>query len=199
MIRAGLDAGCGACAPQRAASGTVELPEPPAARARQPPSLARAAQSPPTWLKLVRAGSIVTGYVSANGSTWTQVGSTSVTLGASPYVGLAVTSHDTSLLNTASIDSVTLSAGGPPPPPPTSTGDVVIYASDIAASAPHGSWQTATDSLSPNGVKLTTPEQRHRCTRTRRSPTPRDYVDVTFTADAGRPYASGCACARRTT
>jgi regulation of enolase protein 1 (concanavalin A-like superfamily) len=144
-------------------------------------------QSTPTWLKLVRAGSTITGYVSGNGTTWTQVGSTSVSLGTSPRVGLIVTSHDNSVLNTATFDSVTVTGGGTTPPPPTSNGDVVIRASGIPMASLHGSWQQASDSLSPDGVKLTTPDNGVAITSAPQA-APADYVDVTFNAEANKPY-----------
>ena len=147
--------------------------------------IAGAAQSRPTWLKLVRAGSTITGYVSGADS-WTQVGSTTVSF-ATSYVGLAVTSHDNSVLNTATFDSVTVAGGGTAPPPPTSNGDVVIHASSIPASALHGAWRTASDSLSPNGVKLVTPDNGVAITSAP-SATPTHYVDVTFNAEANKPY-----------
>src|SRR5258708_9305135 len=53
--------------------------------------IAGATQPPPVWLKLTRAGSTISGYVSADGSSWTQVGTTSTTMG-SANIGLAVTS-----------------------------------------------------------------------------------------------------------
>ena len=75
--------------------------------------LARGRDDPvPAWLKLVRSGSTVTGFVSADGSTWTTVGSTSVALGSTASVGLAVTSHNTGQLNTATFDSVAVTASG---------------------------------------------------------------------------------------
>ncbi len=68
--------------------------------------LAGATQAFPAWLKLVRSGTTVIGYVSADGNTWTQVGSTTVSMATNAYIGLAVCSHDTSALNTATFDSV---------------------------------------------------------------------------------------------
>jgi PKD repeat protein len=142
-------------------------------------------QSPPTWLKLVRAGSVVTGYVSSNGLSWMQVGSAFVNLGTEPNAGLAVTSHDTSLLNTATFDSVSLGTGSAPVPP-SPNGDVVIYASDVADSSRFGAWQTAGDSRSPGGVKLTTPDSGFEANAA--LPSPQHYFDVNFLADANRTY-----------
>jgi hypothetical protein len=184
MIRAGLDPSAAHVLINVRPNGSIEF----LSRASQGAttnSVPKALQSPPAWLKLVRAGSVVTGYVSSNGSSWTQVGSTSVNLGASPYVGLAVTSHDTSLLNTANFDSVALTAGSAPAPP-SSTGDVVIYASDVPASARFGAWQTASDTRSPNGVKLTTVNNGFEANAPQASP--QHYVDVNFTADANQTY-----------
>jgi len=61
---------------------------------------------PPEWVRVVRSGSTVTGYSSSNGSSWTRVGSATISLGATVYIGLAVTSHDNTRIVTASIDSV---------------------------------------------------------------------------------------------
>jgi hypothetical protein len=65
--------------------------------------------------------------------------------------------------------------------------DVVVYASDIPASARHGSWSAATDPSSPNGTKLVTPDAGVAQT-TSALASPLDFVDVTFTAQAGIPY-----------
>ena len=60
----------------------------------------------PYWVKLTRAGTTFTAYQSANGSTWTKVGSVTMNLSANTYVGLAVTSHNNTVLATASFDNV---------------------------------------------------------------------------------------------
>ncbi len=62
----------------------------------------------PYWLKLVRSGSRVSAYSSANGSTWTLIGQIKISLGTSVYVGFAVTSHKDGTLNTATFDNVTI-------------------------------------------------------------------------------------------
>jgi regulation of enolase protein 1 (concanavalin A-like superfamily)/phosphatidylserine/phosphatidylglycerophosphate/cardiolipin synthase-like enzyme len=147
--------------------------------------LAGATQAMPTWLRLTRSGSTVTGEVSADGTSWTTVGTTSVSMATSIFVGLAVTSHTTSAAATATFDNVAVTAGGSGPPPPTP--DVVIYASDVPSSGLHGSWTPAGDGGSPNGVKLATPDNG---TSFPNAPlaSPADYVDVTFNAVAGTPY-----------
>ena len=66
-----------------------------------------------TWLKLTRSGSTITGYVSTNGTTWTaRRRRQPSSIATNARVGLVVTSHDTSQLNTATFDNV--SVGQPP-------------------------------------------------------------------------------------
>jgi hypothetical protein len=57
-------------------------------------------------VKLVRHGSTITAYRSGNGTSWTTVGSASLSLASSVQIGLAVSSHDNSRLAAASFDSV---------------------------------------------------------------------------------------------
>ncbi len=59
----------------------------------------------PYWVKLVRNGNTFTGFVSPNDSSWTLVGSTNVSMAASAFVGMAVTAHNNTLTNTATLDS----------------------------------------------------------------------------------------------
>jgi len=70
----------------------------------------------PVWLKLVRTGTKVTGYTSTDGTTWTTVGTATVTMATSIVAGLAVCSHNTAALNTATFDNVSASVAAPPPP-----------------------------------------------------------------------------------
>lgn len=60
----------------------------------------------PRWLRLQRVGSTFTGSVSADGVTWTVVGSATVTLPGAVLAGLAVTSHQAGVLGTAVFGSV---------------------------------------------------------------------------------------------
>ena len=73
----------------------------------------------PAWVKLVRSGSTFTAYSSTDGSNWSSLGSTTVTMAAGVYIGLAVTAHNNSLLNTSTLDNVAVTAGNTPPPPPS--------------------------------------------------------------------------------
>jgi len=143
--------------------------------------IAGASAAFPVWLKLSRAGDRVTGSISSNGTAWTTVGSVGVTLPANVFAGMAVTSHDPSVLNTAVFDQV---AAGPAPPP-TSAGDIVVYANDVPDSAMHGVWTRASDPTSPQGVKLVTPDNGAASSA---MASPADYLDVTFNAAANTPY-----------
>jgi hypothetical protein len=61
----------------------------------------------PYWVKAVRSGSSFKGYYSANGTSWTLLASTNITMASSATTGLAVCSHDNTALNTSTFDNVT--------------------------------------------------------------------------------------------
>ncbi|HEY1719383.1 MAG TPA: PQQ-dependent sugar dehydrogenase [Verrucomicrobiae bacterium] len=63
----------------------------------------------PYWVKLVRSGDTFTGYVSADGENWRRVDSVTVTMEKKIYVGLALTAHNNSALNSALFDNVSVS------------------------------------------------------------------------------------------
>src|SRR5207302_2330351 len=62
----------------------------------------------PYWLKLTRTGNSLASFYSSDGVAWTSAGSTSVAMGSSVFVGLAVTSHSNVFNSTATIDHVNL-------------------------------------------------------------------------------------------
>ena len=64
------------------------------------------AATAPEWLRLERAGNVVSASMSGDGKSWTTVGSATVTLPGNVLVGVALTSHDDSALATASFDNV---------------------------------------------------------------------------------------------
>jgi RHS repeat-associated protein len=71
----------------------------------------------PYWLKLVRSGSSFSGYVSTDGVTWTQAGSTqTISMAQGVYVGLAVTLSSAAVL----FDNVSISTPTAPAPAITS-------------------------------------------------------------------------------
>lgn len=68
----------------------------------------------PTWLKVTRRGNVFTAYTSQSGSSWTELGSTTLALPPSVLIGLAVTSHNDGVLCTATFDPVVPPQAGPP-------------------------------------------------------------------------------------
>ncbi len=80
----------------------------------------------PSWVRVRRAGNVFTAYISPNGTTWTQRGSSvTIQMGASTFIGLAVTSHRDGALAAAAFSNVNIGATQPPPTgnsPPTITG-----------------------------------------------------------------------------
>jgi hypothetical protein len=71
------------------------------------------ARAAPQWVRLVRAGTRINAYVSADGASWTLIGSEAFVMPAEALVGLAVTSHDTTALASAGFDGVAVTASQP--------------------------------------------------------------------------------------
>jgi len=61
----------------------------------------------PYWVRLVRAGNAFSAYSSPDGATWTLVGTDTIPMASTVYVGLAVSSHVAGTLATAMFDNVT--------------------------------------------------------------------------------------------
>lgn len=64
----------------------------------------------PYWLKIVRSGNTFTAYRSSTGAsgTWTNMGSQTIYMGTTCYIGMAVTSHDDAKICTSTFDYVTV-------------------------------------------------------------------------------------------
>jgi len=74
--------------------------------------------TPPQWVRLTRVGNVFTSDVSADGSTWTAVGSpATITMTSTIYIGFVVSSGSTSTGDTAMIDSLSGNGGWSAPPP----------------------------------------------------------------------------------
>jgi regulation of enolase protein 1 (concanavalin A-like superfamily) len=62
-----------------------------------------------TWLRLVRSGTTITASQSADGTNWTEVGSTANTSFATTcYIGLAVSSGSDTTLNTSQFSNLSV-------------------------------------------------------------------------------------------
>lgn len=75
--------------------------------------------TPPGWVRLVRTGDQFSAYESTNGTNWVIVGTETIPMASSVYVGLAVTSHNTGSTSTATFTDVairrpTASTNAPP-------------------------------------------------------------------------------------
>jgi len=75
-------------------------------------STAGGAFNAPRWVRLDRAGSTLSAYQSADGATWTLVGTDTISMPIQVYVGLAVSSHVAGTNATATFDNVTITGGG---------------------------------------------------------------------------------------
>jgi hypothetical protein len=64
----------------------------------------------PYWVKLVRQGTTFTGYRSLDGVTWTVVGTDTISMTTSVFVGLPVTSHTALAIGTDTFDTVSVSS-----------------------------------------------------------------------------------------
>jgi regulation of enolase protein 1 (concanavalin A-like superfamily) len=67
--------------------------------------------TPPRWVRLDRSGNTFTACYSSDGTSWTLIGTDTITMPQDLFVGMAVTSHNNTTLTTATLDSVTVSQG----------------------------------------------------------------------------------------
>ena len=62
----------------------------------------------PEWVRVTRSGNSLSAYYSANGTTWTRIGTQTITMPTRVYVGLAVTSHKPSATGRGVFTNVTV-------------------------------------------------------------------------------------------
>ncbi len=71
----------------------------------------------PYWVEVVKSGTTFTSYTSPDGVNWSQVGSSeTISMAQNIYIGLAVTSANTSALVTATFDNVSVNSTAAPAP-----------------------------------------------------------------------------------
>jgi hypothetical protein len=80
----------------------------------------------PYFVRLTRAGSAFTAAASANGTSWTTVGSATIAMPSTIFVGLAVSSHVAGTLATATFDGVTV-VQNTLPPSGTTTETIIFF------------------------------------------------------------------------
>jgi len=112
-------------------------------------------QPQPNWLRLARSGNVFSASVSPDGISWTPVGTTTVAMAASAYIGVAVHSAQHGVWVTAQFDNVSVktSAGSTDTVKPTvsisSPASNATVSSTVAISA------TAADNIAVAGVRFT--------------------------------------------
>ncbi len=74
---------------------------------------AAVAGAAPRWVRLVRAGPLVTASLSEDGATWTTMGQRTLSFSGTVYAGLAVSGHSSSQVAAAAFDGVMLSSPQP--------------------------------------------------------------------------------------
>jgi hypothetical protein len=89
-----VSAGKGLAFQRRRATGSISV------------TTAGAAAKAPYWVRLDRAGNTITAYQSPDGAAWTLVGTDTIPMAATVYVGLGVSSHTTAAAAAATFDRV---------------------------------------------------------------------------------------------
>ena len=75
----------------------------------------------PRFVRMARSGTTFTAAASADGVTWTDVGSQTIAMPSTIYVGLAVTSHVSGVNATATFAATSITGSTAPPPAVTQT------------------------------------------------------------------------------
>ena len=104
----------------------------------------------PIWFRLVRQGTQFTAYTSANGTTWTPMGSTTISMSTSVYVGLAVTSRDDAAVVQANFTNVTITSSVEPSATLPATG--TWTSSDVGSPATAGSFSESSGTFIVSGA-----------------------------------------------
>lgn len=81
---------------------------------------------PQAWLKLARSGATITAYSSADGISWTQVGSTTIPMADPATIGIFTCSHNAAAVCSASIDNVSIAPPGFTVPPDIAVAHTVL-------------------------------------------------------------------------
>ncbi|MBC8009054.1 MAG: fibronectin type III domain-containing protein, partial [Burkholderiales bacterium] len=105
------------------------------------------------WVRLVRTANSCTGWISADGVTWTQQGG-SVTLSGPVHVGLHVSSLNNSVLHTSTFDNLTLTPAVPLQAPATPLNLSLVPASSTSVTL---AWSAASGASAYHVKRATTP------------------------------------------
>jgi hypothetical protein len=116
----------------------------------------------PYWVRLIRTGSTITGYISTDGVNWSSQGSVTISsLGSTVDFGLAVSAHNNSALCTATFTHVTLAPPTttttltPQSPNPSNAAQPLWFSASVAGGVPNGDTVTLVDASNSNAVLAT--------------------------------------------
>ena len=108
--------------------------------------------SAPYWVRVQRTGNSFSAFRSADGTTWTQVGTaTTVTMASSIYIGLAATSHLSGTLGTSTVSNVSISTAADTQAPTVPTG---LSSSSVTATSFTLNWTASTDNVGVTGYDV---------------------------------------------
>ena len=106
----------------------------------------------PGWVRLVRTGNTIQGFRSADGVTWTSLGTDVVPMASTVYVGIATTSHNTAATTKAVLDTFKISSALPPASNTAPTVSLTAPASGATYAAPASVPLTATATDSDGSI-----------------------------------------------
>lgn len=112
-----------------------------------------AGQRAPRWLRLTRAGTLVTGATSLDGVAWMDIGSDTIAMAGTIRVGMAVTSHQAGVRARAVFSQVSLSANAATGPLPSGWSNQDI-GSVVSAGAAFYTPASATFAITGSGADI---------------------------------------------
>ncbi len=131
-------------------------------------SSTKSSGSTPYWVRLSRSGDTFSSAISSNGTSWTTIGTATISMATQVYVGLAVTSHNDGTLTTAQFTQVEVgttsgNTAGVAQQDSGPDGLVVIEAEAYESTTPQGGRQwveaTAPGGYTGSGFMQATPDQ----------------------------------------
>ena len=107
---------------------------------------------PNSWVRLKRTGNQFASYTSDNGVAWTPLGTTTLALPSTSFLGMAVTSHDVTKTVLAQFRDLTAASGAPDSTSPSVPG--ALAAAAVTAAQVNLTWQASTDNIGVTGYKV---------------------------------------------
>jgi chitodextrinase len=108
---------------------------------------------PNTWVRLKRIGNQFASYTSDDGLAWTPLGTTTLAVPATSFLGMALTSHDVTKTVLAQFRDLSAASGAPDATSPSAPG--ALAAAAVSATQVNLAWQASTDNLGVAGYKVT--------------------------------------------